>query len=242
MATQVITYSGIVPDRTSDNPIDFAKNVYDYQVWIDNFVPSFNTSVDSINTDLITMNGYLSTALGYKNDTQAIKESTQTIKDDTQAIANIVADTANYQGDWAAGYNTTGYPTGASVSYTDGNMYYSKVANNLAEPTAGISTNEWYFTGRKDFVYVHKNADYTAIVKDFIYCDTSTAGFTITLPATPLVNDVVAILDNTSSFDTNPLTVARNGNNIMGLAEDMVIDTKNISLELIFNGNDWRIK
>jgi len=66
--------------------------------------------------------------------------------------------------------------------------------------------------------------------------------FTITLPATPLPNDVIAILDNTSSFDTNPLTVARNGNNIMGLAEDMIVDTKNVSLELIFNGNDWRIK
>ena len=64
--------------------------------------------------------------------------------------------------------------------------------------------------------------------------------FTITLPATPLANDVIAILDNTSSFDTNPLTVARNGNNIMGLAQDVTIDIKNASIELIYDGVDWR--
>ena len=66
--------------------------------------------------------------------------------------------------------------------------------------------------------------------------------FTVTLPATPLANDVVAILDNKSSFATNPLSVARNGNNIMGLAEDMVVDTNNISFELIYNGFEWRLK
>jgi len=235
MATQTITYSGIVPNRAADSPTNFATNVYDYQVWINNFVPSFNTAIDSINTDLTTMSGYVSTTLGYKNTTESLKNQ-------TQAIADIVADTANYKGDWVSGYNTTGYPTGASVSYTDGNMYYSKSANNLAEPTAGTSTADWYFAGRKDFVYVSKNANYTAVTKDFIYADTSTASFTITLPATPLANDVIAILDNTSSFDTNPLVIARNGNSIMGLAEDMIVNTKNVSLELIFNGTEWRIK
>jgi len=66
--------------------------------------------------------------------------------------------------------------------------------------------------------------------------------FTITLPANPNINDKIGLLDNTSNFDKNNLTIARNGNTIMGVDEDMVINTKNISLELIFNGNDWRIK
>ena len=66
-------------------------------------------------------------------------------------------------------------------------------------------------------------------------------GFTITLPAKPVVNARVGILDNTSNFDNNNLIIARNGNTIMGKDEDMTISTKNISLELIYNGNDWRI-
>jgi hypothetical protein len=28
----------------------------------------------------------------------------------------------------------------------------------------------------------------------------------------------------------------------MGLAEDMNLDVKNISMELIYNGSDWRLK
>jgi len=234
MATQLTVYSGIVPNRASDSPTDFANNVFNYQTWINNFVPSFNTSIDSINTDLSTMNGYVNTTLGYKNETQSLLTQTQT-------LADVVADTSNYEGDWVAGFNTVGYPTGASVSYTDGNMYYSKVANNLIEPTAGVSTSNWYFSGRKDFVYVSKSSNYTAINKDFIYADTSTSSFTITLPLTPSANDRVAVIDNTSSFSTNPLSIARNGQTIMGLGEDLTVETDNISFELIYNGTDWRI-
>ena len=94
----------------------------------------------------------------------------------------------------------------------------------------------------KSINYIFKNANYTASANDFIYCDTSVASFTITLPANPSANARIGILDNTSNFDKNPLTIARNGNTIMGVNEDMIVSTKNISLELIFNGNDWRIK
>ena len=65
--------------------------------------------------------------------------------------------------------------------------------------------------------------------------------FTITLPLLPSANDRVAVVDNTSSFSTNPLTIARNGQTIMGLGQDMIVDTNNISFELIYNGTDWRI-
>ena len=66
--------------------------------------------------------------------------------------------------------------------------------------------------------------------------------FTVTLPASPVANTIIGILDNTSNFNNNNLTIGRNGNTIMGLAEDMTVSTKNISFELIFNGKDWRIK
>jgi len=65
---------------------------------------------------------------------------------------------------------------------------------------------------------------------------------TITLPSTPLENSVIGFLDFKGMFDTNALTILRNGKLIMGLAEDMVVDTKNISFELIYINGDWRIK
>ena len=92
------------------------------------------------------------------------------------------------------------------------------------------------------FVNVSANADYTAKKYDRVLADTTNGSFTVTLPPSPSANDVVAIMDIASSFSTNPLSVAQNGNTIMGLDEDMEIDTDNISLELIFINNDWRIK
>ena len=64
---------------------------------------------------------------------------------------------------------------------------------------------------------------------------------TITLPATPAENDIVGFLDLKGTFDKNNLTVARNGQTIMGLAQDMVVNTKNISFSLRFTNNDWRV-
>ena len=90
--------------------------------------------------------------------------------------------------------------------------------------------------------YIEKNAAYTALENDFIYCDTLAIGaFTVTLPAAPADNQRVTILDHKSNFATANLTIARNGKLIMGLAEDMIIDRDNAIVELIFFNNDWRM-
>lgn len=64
---------------------------------------------------------------------------------------------------------------------------------------------------------------------------------TVTLPASPSENEVISFLDLKGTFDTNNLTVTRNGNNIMGKGEDMVVSTKNISFKLRFTDNNWRL-
>jgi len=233
MATELAVYSGNVPNKQNDTPIDFADNVFSYQTWIDSsFVTDFNNSILSINTDLQTMNSHMTTTEGYKNDAQTALADTNIAKDASLSAANM-------KGAWS---NLTG-ALSVPASVTHNNI--SWILNNdiadvtLSEPT--LQNSDWTKLGG-GFNYVSVNTDYTAQANDFIYADTSLAGFTITLPATPSINDVIAILDNTSSFDTNPLSVARNGNNIMGLAEDMTVDSKNISFELIFNGTEWRIK
>jgi len=50
---------------------------------------------------------------------------------------------ANFKGEWVAGFETTGYTLGYSVSYTDGYNYVSKINNNLVEPTTLTNTAEW---------------------------------------------------------------------------------------------------
>ena len=88
-----------------------------------------------------------------------------------------------------------------------------------------------------------KTANYTAVNGDEVFADTTSAALTITLPATPSVNDKVSIADYAGTYSTNALTVARNGVNIMGLAEDMVIDIDNVSVDFIYSGvtQGWRM-
>lgn len=62
--------------------------------------------------------------------------------------------------------------------------------------------------------------------------DTSSSIITVTLPASPVAGDIVKILDYSGTFATNNCIVSRNGSNIMGLAENMNLDTNFLSVTL----------
>ena len=84
----------------------------------------------------------------------------------------------------------------------------------------------------------------TPAVKNNGYiCDTSSAGFTLTLPAAPSIGDCIAWKDAAGTFSTKNLTIGRNGLKIMGLSEDMVISQDNVGGELVYSGatNGWRL-
>ena len=57
-----------------------------------------------------------------------------------------------------------------------------------------------------------------------------TTGITVTLPASPSAGAWV----NFSNRSSNSFTVARNGTNIMGLAEDMLINIQAAGLKLVY--------
>ena len=61
-----------------------------------------------------------------------------------------------------------------------------------------------------------------------------TASLTLTLPASPSVGDSIKI-SNLSDVDT--CVLGRNGNKIMGDAEDLTLDTASASFELIYSGS-----
>ncbi len=76
-----------------------------------------------------------------------------------------------------------------------------------------------------------------------IFADTSVAAFSITLPLDPVIGDTIEIVDLAGTFNTNNLTLLRNSQNIMGLAEDMIVNVNNASLKLVFSNATygWRI-
>ena len=68
-----------------------------------------------------------------------------------------------------------------------------------------------------------------------IMCDTSGGGFILTLPASPQLGDTIRILDLAGTFDTDNLVIGRNGNNIMGLAQDLTLSTENAAIGLVYS-------
>lgn len=114
---------------------------------------------------------------------------------------------------------------GTSLFYTDSGATRRTIATTTS-PWTAVTTNTTVAVGAKVLV------------------DTSGGVVTITLPASPVLGDEVHIIDAAGSFATNNLTVARNGNRIMGLTEDMTVSTNNTSFTLVYYNatNGWRLK
>ena len=75
------------------------------------------------------------------------------------------------------------------------------------------------------------------------FVDTSSAAVTATLPATAETGDIVAFKDYTATFNTNNLTIARNGANIYGAASDLTVSTEDAAFSLVYTGTaqGWKI-
>ena len=77
---------------------------------------------------------------------------------------------------------------------------------------------------------------YTAFPGDKIFCNTTSAPFTITLPAAPAVGDEVRFVDLASTFDTNNLTIGRNSLKINGATADLTVATEDAAFSLVYSG------
>ena len=79
-----------------------------------------------------------------------------------------------------------------------------------------------------------KTTGFTATAGEGYFCDTTSAAFTVTLPASPSAGDLVGIKDYANTADTNNITIGRNGSNIEGVANDFVIEVEGGSITLIY--------
>jgi len=66
------------------------------------------------------------------------------------------------------------------------------------------------------------------------FADTTSAAFTITLPATPAAGAVIGITDYANTFATNNITVGRNGSNIGGVASNATLSTNGIAVTFVY--------
>ena len=90
--------------------------------------------------------------------------------------------------------------------------------------------------------WTRKTTSYTSAVGDQLIADTSGGVYTITLPASPSEGDSIKIGDG-GDWETNNLTVARNGSNIEGSADDFILNLKGIIVEFVYEDSTdgWQV-
>jgi hypothetical protein len=81
---------------------------------------------------------------------------------------------------------------------------------------AGASQSGFGRSGSVNWDTTPKTTGFTAVSGNGYFCDTTSAAFTVTLPATPSAGDIVAIADYANTAATNNITVGRNSSNIDG--------------------------
>ena len=75
---------------------------------------------------------------------------------------------------------------------------------------------------------------YTASHGDKLFVDVSSAAATVTLPASASMGDEVRIIDATGNAATNNITINKNGHNINGAADNLILDVNRAAIGLVY--------
>jgi hypothetical protein len=73
-----------------------------------------------------------------------------------------------------------------------------------------------------------------AVAGNGYFCNTTGGAFTVTLPTAATIGDFISFIDYAGTFDTENLTIARNGHNIQGVAADLTVATERAGFTLVY--------
>jgi hypothetical protein len=88
--------------------------------------------------------------------------------------------------------------------------------------------------GTADWDTTVKTANFTATANKGYFCNTTSAAFTVTLPATPSAGDEVIVLDYAGTFDTNAITISPNGGKIEGGTANLLLTGEREGVRLVY--------
>lgn len=76
--------------------------------------------------------------------------------------------------------------------------------------------------------------------------DSTAGGFTATLPPAPVAGDMIELIDPRSTWAQNPVTIDRNGKNIVDAygsaqAENLTLNQSGARVTVFFDGTNWRL-
>lgn len=124
--------------------------------------------------------------------------------------------------------SSTNTLTTTTISAT-GNITGSYILGNGSQLTGVVSGLSWSI----------ENSNITMTTNRGYFVDTSAGAKTMTLPSSAVIGDTVRINDLAGTFGTNNLTVARNGGNIQGVAQDLLVTVNQSSFGLVYSNSTY---
>jgi hypothetical protein len=88
--------------------------------------------------------------------------------------------------------------------------------------------------------YIPQNTATTLADLDRKYIVSNTSAITLTLPATSTDGRTIVIVDG-NNFGSFNVTLARNGNTILGGTTNLVLNVGGSKVELVYRGGDWKV-
>ena len=123
---------------------------------------------------------------------------------------------------------------GANIINESSNTITIGASGDTVSLASGASQSGFGRSGSVDWQTSIKTANFTATSGEGYFCNTSGGAFTLTLPSSPSVGDIVALKDYAGTFGTNNLTIGRGGSNLGGNAGDSIRSTNFESLTLVY--------
>lgn len=107
-------------------------------------------------------------------------------------------------------------------------------------PPTGVQAGWWKvnnFVGKDQILTITANTTITRRDRQTVQVNSTGGAFTLTLPVSPVAEDVVVVKDSTGQAELNPVTLAAAAG-FEGVTP--VIDAKYRALTLVFRGGTWR--
>jgi hypothetical protein len=123
---------------------------------------------------------------------------------------------------------------GANIINESANTITIGASGDTINLASGASQTGFGRTGTVDWDTTAKTASFTAVSGNGYFVNTTSGAITVTMPASPSAGDIVGIKDYAGTFETNSVTMGRNGSNIDGTAADATLSTNQLSVFFVY--------